>query len=149
MTREQAIRKLRAMFGTRAAWEVRKDVSSPEKRAAKAAEAEALAAEMTRLDAEIARRKMEAGIYELEAQRNAAYKAKGEAKWYAGMFGYRFEVSELTSGGLGRTIRGYGDTWEEAIAMAEKRQAEEAEARAERKADAGRILADRIRKAQR
>jgi hypothetical protein len=128
MTRDQAIRKLRAMFGARASWEVRKDVSSPEKRAAKAAEAERLAAEVARLDTEIAERKRAAGIYELEAQRNAAYKAKGEAKWYAGMFGYRFEVSERTL--LGVTVKGYGDTWEQAIAMAEKRQAEEAAERA-------------------
>jgi len=129
MTREQAIRKIRAMYGTRAAWDVGKEISSPAKRAEAAAEAERQAAEVTRLDTEIARRKREAGIYELEAQRSAASKAKSEAKWYAGMFGYRFEVSERTAGGLGRVIKGYGDTWEEAIAMAEANNAKAAAAK--------------------
>jgi len=130
MTREQAIRKARAVVGPRAILEVRSFVSSPDKRAEAKAEADRHEAERDCLRAEIDRRMREAGIYELQARSRKAHEARADALHRAGwLAGYRFHINRATSS-IGSEVLGYGDTWEEAIAMAEARITTDTEERA-------------------
>jgi hypothetical protein len=120
MTRETAVRKLRAIFGATAYWRVGEQVTSPERRAEAAAERDRLKAEAAALTEEIERIRRESGMAELERKRIELRKAAERAGSYAHY--RRFAVGRIEHG-IAFCVEGEGDTWEEAIAAAQRKGA--------------------------
>lgn len=119
MTRDQAIRKLRAMFGAKAYFRVGNEITSPEKREAGRADRDRLRAEAAAIDAEVTQRLIDTGIQARMDEARALRKEADQRGWSS--LGYRFSVGQLTF--MGFLIEGQGDTWEEAIAAAAKKTA--------------------------
>lgn len=118
MTREQAIRKLRALYGKAAYWRVSDEITSPEKRAAAREECLRLRAEAAAIDEEVKQRLIDTGI---QARIDAARALRQRASNLAGhALHYRFNVGKCS--GFANAIAGQGDTWEEAIAQAQRRE---------------------------
>lgn len=117
MTREQAIRELRKLYGTRAYIRVGNEVSSPEKRAAAGEERDRHKAEEESIAAEIRRLEELHGITDLRRKMRQARVSKESAGWRSTRTGgCKFTVGENV--GYAVHIKGEGDTWEEAIEMA-------------------------------
>lgn len=120
MTRNQAIRKLQGLFGTRAYWRVGSSVTSPEKREEAKNAAAQLKADMEALDAEIRERERTSGITELRQRKNALYRERERQNGLA--HHYKFTVG-INKGWCVEHVA-EGDTWEEAIDSAERKQSE-------------------------
>jgi len=119
MTRPEAVKKLHAMYGQKGYAEVGARISSQDDRDAKLARLRELRAEKDAIDQWIKDELAKLPWYvEAVARRRAIYLEiqKGDHLPY-----YKFTI------GLNkewcREIIGYGDTWEQAFAMADKRKA--------------------------
>lgn len=119
MTREQAVKRLRKLYGEKARWRVGETITSPERREAARAERDRLREEVVEVEEEIRRREVAAGIPELRALRTALAKARDEAGWRSAEKRFRVGYLDL---GIAFYVKGEGDTWEEALAEAERKK---------------------------
>lgn len=115
MTRQEAMKRLRKMYGAKYYARVSEEISSPEKRTAVSAAIRDARARKEAIDREIADFLATCEPYQaLRAQRSAIV---AELKDIEVMPYYKFTI------GINREwcteVTGYGDTWEEALAMAE------------------------------
>lgn len=123
MTRQQAWKKLVALFGEkRACYRVESAISSPEKREAAKQAADALTEKWKDVSARREARAKELlsdPLYqELDAESKALYRAKGVAQGES--LSYRFTIG--TSDGMFFHVLAHGDTWEECFTkLAEKK----------------------------
>lgn len=124
MTREQAVAKLRKLYGPKAYWRVGERQSSPERREAAGVEyAEAkrkYEAIKVRVEEWL---KAQPEYQAMIAERRQLYEQKELAMGEC--FRYRFAVGARENG-IFTTLYGEGDTWEEAIAQAEAKRAKSA-----------------------
>ena len=121
MTRVQAQRELAKRWGKRGYWRVGNGLSSPERRANAQAGVDSTRAARAELEAEIKRREDAAGIPELRERVKALAQtiretALGDANYY------KFKVGFIDNVIGAFNIIGYGDTWEEAFADADRKR---------------------------
>ena len=129
MTRTEAVKKLQKLFGKRAYYRVLNRQTSPETRAAAAADRDRLKAEIEAIDAEVRYRLEVHGINALNRQRRELVKAKNEAGGWAQA--YRFEIGTQDDGAGMFTIisdTASGDTWDEAFRNHQTKQRQKTEA---------------------
>jgi len=120
MTKQQAEKLARKRWGKRAIVRQGDDMSSPERRAKGREQLIAARDEITAIEQEIAERLNALDWYqELLARKREALKRKDAAFWPS-MY-YRFEVGKFD--GLGFSIEGQGDTFEQAFAKADEHRA--------------------------
>jgi hypothetical protein len=120
MTREQAITKARKMLGKNAEIRVSASLTSPDRREAARARANAAREQIDALKREIAEREQAAGIPELRERKAKLAQERDYAM--AESCHYKFTVGHVVSG-LFLHVDGQGDTWEEAFAKAEREKA--------------------------
>lgn len=115
MTRTEALKRLRKMYGDKAFARVEEEISSPEKRTAVSDRLRSGRARKEAIDLEIAEFLATCEPYQaLRAKRSAIV---AELKDVDVMPYYKFTIG--INRGWCTEVTGQGDTWEEAIAMAE------------------------------
>lgn len=116
MTREQALRKARKKWGTKALIRASEPISSQEKREAAAATMRAARERRDAIDKEVAERLKTLDWYQaLMAERKETVKTINEVQGWVSYF--KFNVGY--DAGIAFHISGYGDTWEQAFEKAE------------------------------
>jgi hypothetical protein len=125
LTREQAIRKLKAIIGPRAMWRVSEGISSPEKRqryhartSTAEADRKAASAAMSARAAEVCA--ADAEYQRLKASYDEARKAASETRYRDDESGYKFTVGKDAVYAF--VVEAQGDTWEEVISKLEQQK---------------------------
>jgi hypothetical protein len=119
MTREQAIARLRRLYGQKAYWRVSDRISSPERRLAALEAHRARKAAIDALDLEIKERLAALDWYQkLITHKRQLREIDERERW--GSSAYKFAVGRNI--GYANEITGEGDTWEEAIEKAEAKK---------------------------
>ncbi len=117
MTRDQAIKRLSTLYGRKAYYRVGTSITSPDKREAARLEVTRLRAEEEAAKAAIASWLAAQPDYQaLVAHKRAITKAREAAGW--ALTDHKFNVG--INRGWCVEMTGSGDTWEEAIAAAER-----------------------------
>lgn len=119
MTRDQAVKRLRRLYGARAYANVGEAQSSPDRRTEALQRAREARQRRDALEREIAARLEALDWYrELVAEKRKASEAASRELTNIGY--YKFRVGQ--NRGFANEITGSGDTWEEALAAAEAKE---------------------------
>lgn len=124
MTRDEGVRRLKRLFGSRAMWREHDQRSSPEQRQEIRERIAAIRAERQAIEEAVTRRLQELDWYrEAQAQQTQLYR---ELKTLSPMPYYRISVGHRDEILGAFHVIAEGDNWAEAIASVEKKQAAKA-----------------------